>query len=121
MNISRQFFLARKLSQQKGRQLIGQIGCAENLVQSTKVSEGLKPRKEASSTLIMPCSALPYHVFVLFCPVKHWPNPQKTSSARPAHSASSTDLFVFLRQDECIRQISEGSNVKKSRRFTVTS
>ena len=38
-----------------------------------------KPKRAASPVLILPCP-----VFVLFCPVKHWPNPPRSMSAQPA-------------------------------------
>ena len=120
------FFSLKKLSQTKVRWLNKQICIAETLVQSNKISEGLKPRKAASPVLIMPCPVLPCPVFVLFCPVKHWPDMQATSLAWPTHSAPSTDLLVFCDEMNVfvgsnINIKSGGYNVKKPRCFTVKS
>ena len=84
----RNIFEAKKLSQTKEAWLIGIIVSGETLVQSTKISEGLKPRKAASPVLILTCPTLRCPVFVLFCPVKQWPNPQTTSLARASRARS---------------------------------
>ena len=84
------FLKAKQLSQTKFRWLVGEIGSAETLVQSTKKSEGLRPRKAASPALYCP---------VLPCPVFFLSNTGRTCKW-PAwlglyQSTSNTDLSVF--------------------------
>ena len=97
-----------KLRQTKEHLLIGH---AETLVRSTKISEGIKPRKSSPHfVLILPCP-------VLFCPVKHLWNPQTTSYTWPVLVCCGvTERFVLW--DEMTES---GGLIKKPTCFIVMS